>query len=102
MSVKHAITALVYDKRGKLLSVGRNSYVKTHPLQAKAAAAVGQPTRIYLHAEIAALVKLKDWSKAHRMVVTRYNKGGEPCLAKPCLTCQHVINQTGILHVEHT
>ena len=83
-------------------------------VQAKAACAVGKPSSIYLHAEIAALVKLKDWDKAHKMVIFRYAKadlsakdgrqhqGGTPLLAKPCSICQHVINQTGIKHVEYT
>ena len=71
-------------------------------VQAKAACAVGKPSSIYLHAEIAALVKLKDWDKAHKLVVTMFLKDGSPALAKPCSICQHVINQTGIKHVEYT
>ena len=74
------ISAFVYDKRGRLLSTGQNSYVKTHPLQAKAAREVGEPHRIFLHAEVAALLKC-DWGKAHRMFVARYGKDGRPLLA---------------------
>lgn len=99
---RHAITAFIYDKRGRLLSVGRNSYIKTHPLMAEASAAVGMPTRIYLHAEVAALVKIKDWSKAYKLVVTRFNKLGQPVMAAPCLCCQHIVKQTGIKYVSHT
>jgi deoxycytidylate deaminase len=99
---KQQITAIVYDKRDRILSVGRNSYIRTHPLQAKAAKAVGEPSKIYLHAEIAAIIKLRDWNKAHRIVVTRFNKYGLPMLAKPCRCCQHVIRQTGIKEIEHT
>ena len=36
------ITAVIYDKRGRVLSIGKNQYLKTHPLQAKHAHAVGQ------------------------------------------------------------
>ena len=92
----------MYDRRGRLLSTGLNSYVKTHVIQARAADAVGRPSCIYLHAEIAAIVKLKDWDKAHKLVVTRFLKDGSPAMAKPCSICQHVINQTGIKHVEYT
>lgn len=99
---KHSITALLYNKRGVLISIGRNSYEKTHPLQAHAAALVGRPSRIYLHAEIAALVKLKDWSKAHKMVVTRYLKDGTPANATPCASCQLMLKKAGIKLVEHT
>ena len=69
---------------------------------AKAALAVGQENRIYLHAEVAAIVKVKDWSKAYKLVVTRFNSKGKPVMARPCPCCQFVINQTGIIHVEHT
>jgi hypothetical protein len=93
---------MVFDKKNKLLAIGRNSFLKTHPLQAKAAKAVGEPARVYLHAEIAALVKIKDWSKAHKIVVSRFNNEGKPMLAKPCKCCMHIINQTDIKYVEYT
>jgi deoxycytidylate deaminase len=100
---KHIITAVVKDKRGRIISVGRNSYVKTHPLMHLAAKATNsEPSRVYLHAEVAALVKLKDWSRAYRMEVFRYTKNGEQALAKPCKSCQHVINQTKIRQVFYT
>lgn len=76
--------------------------MKTHPLQAKMAQQVGMPHRVFLHAEIAALAKLKDWSKAHKMVVTRFNEKGEPVLAKPCACCEQAISLTPIVKVEHT
>lgn len=96
------LTALIYDKRGRLLSAGQNSYTRTHPVQARAAKAVGKPSSIYLHAEIAALVKLKDWSKAYKMVVLRYTKDGEPAKATPCSICRHIIALSGIKIVEST
>lgn len=96
------VTSFVYDKKGNLLAVGRNSYVKTHPLQAKAASAVGQPKRIYLHAEIDAITKVRDWSLAHKIVVVRRGATGTEMLAKPCPICEYVIKQTGIKKIEHT
>lgn len=96
------ITAFAYDRKGRILSIGRNSYVKTHPLQARAAKEVGEDYKIYLHAEVAALVKIKNWQKIDKLVVTRYNKNGEPMLAKPCRVCQRVIKIAGIGTVEHT
>jgi tRNA(Arg) A34 adenosine deaminase TadA len=102
MSKKHVISAFIYDKRGKLLSWGRNSYLKTHPLQAKMAQRAGTPERVFLHAEIAALAKLKDWSKAHKMVVTRFDSLGNPVLAKPCTCCIQAISLSGISILEHT
>ena len=100
MSRKYEITALAYDKRGKLLSVGQNSYTKTHPLQAKLGRKSGKPNAIYLHAELAALLKSKE--QVHKLVVVRYDKDGKPALAKPCPSCQLAIKQFQVKQVEYT
>jgi deoxycytidylate deaminase len=100
MSKKHEITALAYDKRGKLLAVGRNSYVRTHPLQAKYGQRTGRPNAVYLHAELAALVKAR--APVHKLVIVRYHRNGEPALAKPCPACELAIKEFGVKHVEHT
>jgi len=100
--MKPIITAICYDKRGRVLSIGRNSYLKTHPLQAKLAKEVGQESRIYLHAEMAALLKIKDWTKVHKMTVVRLNKEGKPMNAKPCAICQKAIELAGVRMVDHT
>ena len=96
------VSAFVYARNGRLLSTGQNSYVKTHTVQARAASKVGRPSCIYLHAEIAALVKIKDWSEAYKLVVMRYLKDGTPANAAPCSICCEVIRQTGIKVIEHT
>lgn len=102
MSTKQEITAIIYDRKGRVLSVGKNSYVKTHPLQAKHAEKVGLPDKQFLHAEIHAITKCRDLSKAHRIVVTRYDKTGRPLLAKPCPVCQSAIESVGIEVIEWT
>ena len=102
LKVKHELTAIIYDKKGKVLSIGKNSYIKTHPLQAKHAERVGLPDKQYLHAEIHAIARCKDLSKAHRILVTRFGKTGEPLLAKPCPVCQSAIKAAGIELIEHT
>lgn len=101
-SSRQKITAAIYDRRGRQLSLGKNSYKKTHPLQAKLAIAVGENDKVFLHAEIDAIVRLKDWSKAHRIVITRYDKNGKPVPAKPCKVCQRAIFMLKIQHIEHT
>ena len=68
----------------------------------KAGASVGKPGAIYLHAEVAALIKIKDWTRAHRIFVTRYTKDGKPALAKPCAICSKIIRQTAIREIEYT
>lgn len=98
---KYFINARCYDKRGKLLSVAFNSYTKTHPLQAYFAQRVNLPEKEYLHAEIAAILKAKG-KKIHRIVVERFDKHGQPALAKPCLICNEAIKAYGIKVVEFT
>ena len=97
---RYDITALAYDKKGKLLSVGKNSYVKTHTLQAEYARRVGRDQAIFLHAEIHALVKARE--PVHRLVVLRYDKDGKPANATPCAICQLAIKEFGVKQVEHT
>jgi deoxycytidylate deaminase len=99
---KYNITAIIYDKRGNILSIGKNSYVKTHPLQARYATQVGEPQKVFLHAEIDAIVKCKTISRAHKIVVFRYYEDGTPAMAKPCKVCRQAIRKTHIKYVEHT
>jgi tRNA(Arg) A34 adenosine deaminase TadA len=96
------ITAIIYDKRGRVLSIGKNSYVKTHPLQHFHSHKVGLPQKQFLHAEIHAIARCKRLDKAHRIVVTRFDKNGKEALAKPCPVCQSAIKAAGIEIVEHT
>lgn len=96
------ITAFIYDKRGRLLSMGKNSYIKTHPLQAKHAKACGEHAKVFLHAEIHAIARCKDLEKAHKIVITRFYADGRPALAKPCAICQSAISKTPIKIIEHT
>ena len=102
MTRKVDITAFIYDKKGNLLSVGKNSYVKTHPLQAKHAKAVGEVNKIFMHAEINAIAKCRNLSQAYKMVITRFTRSGEEALAKPCKICQRAISYTNIKEVIHT
>lgn len=96
------LTATIYDKRGRILSVGKNSYVKTHPRQARLARLLEQPDRVFLHAEIAAIARCKRLEKAYRIRVERYGARGEPRLAKPCSICQKAITLAGIQITEYT
>lgn len=99
---KYSITAKIYDKRGKLLSVGYNSYTKSHPYQCKVATSVGRPDAIFLHAEIDALLKLKGSVRPHRICIERYGHNGEPLPAAPCEICTKALVDAGISIVEFT
>jgi len=102
MSTKQQITAVIYDRKGRVLSVGQNSYIKTHPLQAQMAKRVGEPLKIFLHAEVHAITRCRDLSKAYRIRIFRYDRSGKPVLARPCEICQTAIDHAGIRLVEHT
>lgn len=99
---KYSLTATIYNKKGRVISTGENSYWKTHPLQVEMAEKHGRKDQIFLHAEIAALVRLKDWSKAYKIKVERYGKDGRPLIAKPCPLCQAALEKAGIQVIEHT
>ena len=96
------IIATIYDKRGRALAQGINSYTKTHPLQAQYAAVYGRPEQIYLHAEIAAISRLKQPWRAHSIKVERYDNDGNPACSMPCPICMAAINAIGIKKVEWT
>lgn len=99
--MRYQITAILFDKKGRPLSVGRNSYTKTHPLMARESAKHGEPYKVFLHAEIDAIVRCKDMSKASRIVVMRFDAHGLPVNAKPCRICQGLLS-TYNLRIEHT
>ena len=85
---QQSIVAKVFNKKGQLLAIGRNSYTKTHPMQAAFAKQVGHPQKCFLHAEIDALRKLRLGSKPYRMLIQRTRKNGELGNAKPCEVCR--------------
>lgn len=99
---KFEVSAIIYDKRGNILSIGKNSYVKTHPLQAMFAKEVGEEHKVFLHAEIHAIVRCVDLDRAHRIAIFRYNEAGLAVLAKPCKICQAALRKTPIKVIEHT
>jgi deoxycytidylate deaminase len=99
---KQYLTAVIYDKRGRVLSIGKNNYTKSHPYQAECAAAVGLPEKIFLHAEIDAIIRCKDLTKAHSIHIFRTGKSGSYLLAKPCPACANAISKTPIKQVMHT
>lgn len=102
MSDIQYITAFIKDKKGNILSIGKNNYVKTHPYQAKCAKKVGLPEKVFLHAEIHAIIKCKDLSKAHSIHIFRYGKTNNPLIAKPCKICTFALKQAGIKEIYHT
>jgi tRNA(Arg) A34 adenosine deaminase TadA len=99
--MNYAITAIIRDKRGRILSIGRNSYIKTHPLQARLAQQAGKSYCVYLHAEIHAITRLRH-GVPHSIHVFRYYADGTPANSKPCEICQQAIKLAGIQKIYHT
>ena len=63
---------------------------------------VGLPEKIFLHAEMDAIIKCRNMSKAHKIVVTRVTRSGKYGNAKPCPVCKSAIKEAGIKNVEWT
>lgn len=99
--MRHKVVAYCYDKRGRLISRASNSYKKTHPLQKHFANLVGRPEAEYLHAEIAALLRTND-RPIHHIHIERFDKQGNPALAKPCSICEAAIKAYGVKTVSYT
>ena len=103
MSKPQEITATIFDKKGKILAKAKNSYSKTHPFQAKMAQKVGKPEKVFLHAEIHAIIKaLKTGKQPYKILVERYHRDGTPALAEPCEVCKMAIKEAGISKIEYT
>lgn len=98
---KHSVIAKTYDRKGNLLSVAKNSYVRTHVIQAKYSQMVGHSEEaIYLHAEIAALLKARK--PVYRIEIFRLNADGSPALARPCAACRAAIKDFGVQVISYT
>ena len=100
--IKHTLTAVIFDKRGYVLSIGKNSYKRTHPVQAALAKAHGQEHKVFIHAEVDAILKCRDLTKARKIVITRVGRSGDLLLAKPCEICMSYIRASGIRVIEHS
>ena len=101
MKKRFEIKATCFDKKGKVISVGYNSYSKTHPIQSHFARLAGLPEKTFLHAEVAALLKAKG-KNIHKIKVERYDSEGNPVNAAPCPICRLAIKSWGVSYVEHT
>lgn len=94
---KQRLCSVITDRKGNVLSIGQNSYTKTHPLQFHAARNQGKEQACFLHSEIAALVRLgRNVHKARNIYVARLDKQGNVALAKPCVVCQSVIDSLNL------
>ena len=103
MKKRYQITACCFKKDGTLLSVGSNSYTKTHPLQKYFANKVGQPAKQFLHAEIQALIRARNTQPIYSMTITQFDtKTGKFQDAKPCPICIEAMKAFGVKKISYT
>lgn len=97
---KQRVYALCLDKRGRVVSEGANSYIKTHPMQAEYAEKAGKPDKAFLHAEMLALVRAYRMGvDVHTIVVGRVGASGEALPSLPCEICQLALTEAGIENI---
>ena len=101
---RQSIVARIYDKKGKLLATGHNSYTKTHPRQAHFARLAGNERKTYLHAEIAAIIRAsrRGVQPPYSISIERRNRQGQCKLAKPCAVCMLAIKEAGIREISYS
>jgi len=98
---KHKTGCVILDRGNRVISAGSNSD-KTHPTQWRYARKAGNEKACHLHAEIAAIIKLRDDDQPYSIFVTRLLHHNERSMAKPCPICQAALLDVGISQVYFT
>ena len=93
------LVAGCYDKKMNLISMGFNSYRKTHPKQFHYSSKIGKINGCFIHAEISAIVNAKN-NDVDTIVVAHYTNKVKN--AKPCPSCMLAIKDAGIKNVYYT
>lgn len=102
MTAPQIIVATAFSKNRRL-AVAQNSYTRSHPRQQQLAVRVGEPAKIYLHAEVGVLLKcLRLRQQVQLLQIERYGVNGNMLLAKPCCICRLAIGEAGVREVRYT
>ena len=103
MSAKrYTITATVLSKQGKVLGTATNQYHKSHPLAKLYSVKAGlSDQRVYIHAELGAILRAGD-NKVHTILVQRFHNNGASANAKPCKSCQLMLKDFGVKRIVYT
>jgi deoxycytidylate deaminase len=99
----YKLTAIIRDKRGLILSIGTNSYIKTHTAMYRLEKELGvsNPKKNFLHAEIDAIVRCRHLDKAYYIEIYRVGKSGKYLCSKPCKICMSGISKTPIRIIKY-
>jgi tRNA(Arg) A34 adenosine deaminase TadA len=83
-------------RKNKVIVTATNLEKKTHPIQASFARKVGMKEKIYLHAEINALIKAKE--DVDTIVVARIggHSQNELRMSKPCPVCAAALEMSNV------
>jgi deoxycytidylate deaminase len=99
---KYNVTAIIRNKKGYVLSVGKNSYKKSHPIMSELSKYETIPKlQTFVHAEVNAIVKCRNIKDAYSIEIFNYTEHGNPALSKPCLLCMSLINKTPIRVIKY-
>lgn len=106
VSAQQKLVAFALDSKGRIISIGQNSYHKSHTRQAFLAKIAGSSDKQYLHAEIHAILKSNLRSGRSRPIdklfVFRFLKDGNFGLASPCEVCRLAIKEAGIREIGYS
>jgi len=96
------VGAVLFNAKRKVITSATNNDFKSHPIQAKWAQRVGLHEKIYLHAEMACLIKARE--DGDMIVVVRLGGHDGKSLrnAKPCPICEPALRYAGIKHVYYS
>lgn len=94
------IYSIVVDRKGNIVGEAANNYCKSHPQQAYYAKKVGLDAKIFLHAEVSAMLRAKG--KGYKIFIARVDSKGNTLPAAPCVICSLALKESGIKLVEHT
>lgn len=87
-------------KKNKVIATAVNLEAKSHPLQARFAKRVGLAPKIYLHSEIAALIKARE--DADTIVVARVNPQNKLRNSCPCRICSLALEEFGVKNIYYS
>lgn len=77
---------MLVNKKGQIIAESANSYTCSHTQQYHYAKKVGRPEAVYLHAEMACLLKDKA-RKGVKLFVARVDSKGASVYSAPCEIC---------------
>jgi len=89
-------------KKNRVIATAVNQETKSHPVQAHWAQRVGRPQKIFLHAELSALIKARE--QADKIIVVRVggNNYSELRMSKPCPVCSAYLRECGVKHIHYS